>query len=862
MGKRENTSPGRLLSGYANFVVARPAVVLAMLLGLGVIASFGAARLTINSNQLDLISQDLPEVVEVKRVLDMVGGTGFVMLALRSNEEADMKLAADEVAALLREDKEDVRSVTYKAPVDFVQQNMVLFVQPDDLKEAKRRINKYIHEEIRRTSPFFFELVKTEPPKLDLSDLVAKYNSIGKKSIIDDYYLSRDHKMLLLLIKPMWDPNQLGKTDAFIKKVDARLAEYSRTNAHGFKLVEDYKLVGQGGTIAYGYTGSYKTALDDSYAIARSLRPVMVVAFLGILLVTGLFFRRLWPTLIVMTGVALGTLITLGFTYVTVGQLNMITSILGGILMGLGVDFGIHFTFRTRIELGTGKSHDEAVRQALMQAGRPAAVSAIVTAGSFLILMVSEFRGFSQFGFLAAFGTLIIALTLFSFCGALLVLLGRRWPALPERIVGRFEPREGSTSGDLRIPRPRLMLGVAGVIVGLLCAAAVPWSDAEPVANASLWQRLMSGVHFDYNTRALLPDDQFSVKLQDEIRERFNVSTDPIGVRTKTLAEAKEIWDELNGKPEVYDTIDQVVSIYSFVPPRERAEKNAKLLAEWKEELADIDPALLPAKLQGKVDLFKRILDAKPFGPEEVPDVYASQFRNLATTKPENHGFLTFIYPSVDVHDTKAIMRFYDQVNIITTASGKHFQSAGLSILYAKLARIVLHDGKTTVFLSALWILVMLLADFRSLRLALASVIPLGVGLVLMLGIMSLVDWRLNFMNIIILPIVLAFGVSHGVYLLHRFLEGTSPLVALSSVGAAVAASTLTTIVGFGSLLTASHVGLRSMGVIACLGLTTILMVSFTVLAAVLELLHERRRRTPQVDDDVPPMREVSAAQS
>jgi predicted RND superfamily exporter protein len=78
---------------------------------------------------------------------------------------------------------------------------------------------------------------------------------------------------------------------------------------------------------------------------------------------------------------------------------------------------------------------------------------------------------------------------------------------------------------------------------------------------------------------------------------------------------------------------------------------------------------------------------------------------------------------------------------------------------------------------------------------------------------------------------------------LHRFLEGTSPVVALRSVGAAVASSTLTAIAGFASLFFASHKGLKSIGYVACLGLATTLLVSFTVLAAVLQIIHDRRKK-------------------
>ncbi|WP_224244564.1 efflux RND transporter permease subunit [Hyalangium gracile] len=839
--------PHRFALAYAGLMVRRPGLVLLVILALLGVSAWGTSKLTINSNQLDLISQDLPEVKEVKRIIDMVGGSGYFMLALRSSDEATLKRVADDLAARLQADKENVRFVTYKIPVEFVQQNMALFIKTEDLAEGKSRISRYMKDQLRRNNPFFIELKKTEPVKLDLQDLINKYSSVGKKSIIDDYYISPDRKMMMMLIKPMWDTNELGKTKAYVTKLTQELAEYSKTNPQGVKLVEDYELMGDDKTVAYGYTGSYKTAVDDSYAIEESLQPVAIYAFLAILAITIAFFRKWAPTVIVVSGMVIGTIITMGFTYATVGELNMITSILGGILMGFGIDFGIHFVFRTRLELGAGKPYDIAIRDAIINAGRPAMVSAVVTAGSFFVLMVSEFRGFSQFGFLAGCGTLILGLTLFSWSPALLALIGRMNPALPARLIGTMTPpaTNNASGKEIRFPRPGLLLGVSSTIVVLVCACAIPWSSQEVSASKELplLERITHGVRFNYNTRALMPANQPSVQLQDEIARRFQISSDPIAVYTKTLEEAKEVYDELTLNKEKYKSIDQVVSIYTFVPPPEVAQANAKILQEWQEELKDIDVAALPPEMQEKAAVFKKMLEARPFDVKGVPEIYATQFRHLPTTKPENHGFLTFIYPSVDLWDGKLMLQFADETSVIKTASGKEFRSAGAAQLYARLARIVLKDGQLTVILVALWILVMHFADFRSVPLALASVIPLTVGLAMMLGFMAIFDLRLNFMNIIILPILLGFGVSHGLYLLHRFLEGTSPVVALRSVGAAVASSTLTAVSGFAALLAASHNGLRSMGLVACIGLITTLVVSFTVLAAVMQLMHDRRVR-------------------
>jgi hypothetical protein len=850
--------PPRFALAYARLLVTRPWLVLGVLLALLGVSFWATTKLTINSNQLDLISQDLPEVQDVKRVIDMVGGSGHLMFALRGDDVATLKKVADDLAAGLQADKENVRSVTYKLPVEFAQQKMVLFIETKDLAEGRKRIMAYLRDQIRRSNPFFFEIKNKEPVKLELDDLIQKYSSVGKRSIRDEYNLSLDSKMLMVLIKPMWDSNELGKTKVYVEKLRKDLAAYEqRPGSNGVKLVENYELIGKNAdgtdktlpekTVLYGFAGSYKTAVDDSYAIEESLEPVSLLAFAAIFIITIIFFRKLAPTLIVSLGTVVGTIMTMGFAYITVGELNMITSILGALLLGFGIDYGIHFIFRTRLELGQGKRYDVAIQDAVINAGRPALVSAVVTAGSFFMLLASEFRGFSQFGLLAGCGTFITAFVLFAWSPAILAIAGRINPELPQKLIGKMQPpsaQSATTGKELRIPRPGLILAVSTVVVGLLCAVALPWSDEAAVPagqESTLWQRVQAGVRFNYNTRALIPEDQPSVKLQDEIGRRFGISADPVAVYTKTLEEAREVYEEIKQHPEKYSSIDQVVSVYTFVPDRERAEANAKILAEWKEELKDIDVKALPPEAQERVPFFEKVLAAQPYGIDEVPENYRLQFRHLPTTKPENHGYLTFIYPGVDLWDGKKMLEFADQTTNITTASGKVYRAAGPAPLYARLARIVLKDGQVAVLLTTLWILLMHFLDFRNVKLALASVIPLTVGLAMMLGIMTLVGLDLNFMNIIILPILLGFGVSHGLYLLHRFLEGTSPLVALRSVGAAVASSTLTTAAGFAALLVAEHKGLQTMGMVACIGLITTLVVSFTVLAAVMQVMHDQR---------------------
>jgi hypothetical protein len=88
--------------------------------------------------------------------------------------------------------------------------------------------------------------------------------------------------------------------------------------------------------------------------------------------------------------------------------------------------------------------------------------------------------------------------------------------------------------------------------------------------------------------------------------------------------------------------------MHSFVPAREQQERNAAVLAEWKAELDEVGRAAIPPELEKQWDEAYAYLQAKPFGVDEIPAVYRSTFTHLPSAQPENHGYLTFIYPVVD----------------------------------------------------------------------------------------------------------------------------------------------------------------------------------------------------------------------
>jgi len=143
----------RWAEAWARLIVKNPDAVLITLLLLGAGATYCTSKLDLESDQLKLINQELTEVKDVQRIIDMVGGAGYLMMGLRSDDPATLKKLSDALNERLLAEKENVRFITYKVPVEFVQENMVLFVDPAHERDVRASLESRGEEvlEIGRT---------------------------------------------------------------------------------------------------------------------------------------------------------------------------------------------------------------------------------------------------------------------------------------------------------------------------------------------------------------------------------------------------------------------------------------------------------------------------------------------------------------------------------------------------------------------------------------------------------------------------------------------------------------------------------------------------------------------------------------
>ena len=253
----------------------------------------------------------------------------------------------------------------------------------------------------------------------------------------------------------------------------------------------------------------------------------------------------------------------------------------------------------------------------------------------------------------------------------------------------------------------------------------------------------------------------------------------------------------------------------------------------------DVDAALTRLEtvlLGGLADQLRRLREATlidEVGLDDLPE----QLRARMITADGRARVQ--IFPAERLTDEAAFTRFAHDVQAeIPNATGLPMNMIAFadatrsSFKEALVSAIVL----ITLFLIFLW---------RRISPVLLTLAPLLLSNVLTIGVMSSLGIAFNFVNVVVVPLLLGIGVDSGIHLVHRAealarMPGGGELLS-STTARAVFYSALTTTVSFGTLALSSHQGVSSLGVVLAIGMTLTVISNLVVLPALLALRNEAK---------------------
>ncbi len=852
-----------------------PCVVLCVVAILTICAIVALLSLHIETDMVALLPEESPAAITFRNALRDFGAFDYMLAvveASKPHQEPALIHAAKTFARAI-DNTEFISTVDYKLDPeakDFYLQNaderiVSLLTDSDWTKiteklhsdEIYRQLVRLKHRLLTPTTPKIRENLLADP--LNISYIIRQrlVHSRGptKLNLRQGYFLSSDGKMLLMVLKPRKPSSDLVFTAKLMKflnqtrdTIQKRLPSFMDSEEdNGARRSRSAPV--QDSQIRISFVGSHPEALNDARMIRKDLYNTLTTSFICVLALFILVFRRLDAIYFVGLPLIVGILWTLGLTSLCIGRLTIVTFAFGAVLIGLGIDFAIHIYNRFIEELKISGDAFLALKTAIVETGEGIFTGAITTAVAFYGLLFASFKGFQELGFVAGSGILCCLLSIYLVLPALMTIRARHAQAKLSRSPLTGLGLRHVAHVVLTYPRSTIALGL--IITTYLAFHAL-------------------SVSFNEDFRALRQPSPKYLRLRDRLERHFELPSNQV----IAIVSGSSVQEALEKNDALYDNIEEAHGTYdilscdslrTFLPSIKTQQRSQQLILSLDIDALEHTVLSQGRKLSFTPETFQPFLErllslqqhARQENFVEFGSVNSPIFKRLVWKymhrSSRGYRIVTHIYPPSGTWHQAVPTEFLHSLK----KDVGHIDFTGVAIIARELEKVVKKDLAYIVIVVTLSVLLILLFHFRSLSRAILSLIPVLCGSLWMLGSMHILGIQMNFLNIIVVPMIIGIGVDSGIHLLQRYYAAMAQdadpqhrknsdhlLTTIENTGRAVVITSLTTIIGFGSLAFASFRGIREMGILSILGVSFCLIAALTILPATLKIWERRKRFT------------------
>jgi predicted RND superfamily exporter protein len=851
-----------MLIKLGSFVQKFHKAILVTSLVMTVIMGFFMSKLKLNMQFMDILPKTEKTVIEYKNAMKNFDTLDSIVVAVKGNEE-DIKKFMKESAEGIK-DIEGIIGVTYENEVDFLEKNSLLLMKEKDMKNIE---GAFVASNLK---DFFagindnFEknyIDNSDDEKLDkdrmkllnslniLEELLFKIKD-GSISIEDAkrfvrgdrYMISPDKKMGILIVKSGVSINDF---DNVIKVVN-RLEKY-------------LSIEGEKQNVQVGMTGLQVLSRDEMVVSQRDMEISSTASIILILIIFLISFRAIRYSLLALIPLISGIIWAMGITYLTIGSLNMMTAMMGAILIGLGIDYSIHIISLFLEERNHGKGIEESVSAIYTKTMKGVVTGGVTTTIGFLMFAFSDFPGFREFGLVLGIGILSTLLSAFFVLPSLLILLGGSYKTKKMKKISILQRVE-----YVIIVRKKSSLLIITIILIILSIKA-------------------GKVEFENDLLKIEPKNLESIMLNREIIDKFDFSSDNTIIVSKSLKEAQDTFD----KSDKLKTIGVISSITDYLPSKEKQITRISMANNLKEKLkytpdTEIQQEKLEEELFRLENNLIELADLAYIGGEDrlrkrcdeivesgvigdlagnIPlyrdnlefsqKVFIGELQNIIRNSNtikiltindlpqkirgnyigKDGTYITTFYPKQDLWKSDFQKIHMKEINTL----GENI--TGSAKIFLKVIEKSASEGKKVLLFTVGAIYLVLIGDFRSIKYATASILPMLFSVLATLGVMGWTGFKFNMVNIIGLPLIIGIGVDDGVHIIHRYLREGNIYKALRSTGKAVTLTTITTIAAFGTLMFARYRGFVHFGIVLVMGVGFAYLFTVTFLISLISIV-------------------------
>jgi predicted RND superfamily exporter protein len=815
-------------ASFVDWVVrhGRALWIVALVLAVPAAVRTGFMYAHLRSDLEELLPRKSPSVIALDEMRARSAGHQYLGVVVDAGNPGNVPAAEqflDDLAARIRAyPKELVATVRTGDDEEraFLQKYAPLYLDTDDLRTIRDRIEARRDYEVSRGSGALLD-DGDPPPPVDFEDIRHKYDrQIGGVSAERGARFTNEKLHLSVLLV------ELGGYSTGTAKASELLSRV-QTDVSALGGLEHYAP-----GMRLGYAGDATISVEELSALVVDLSRSSIVVMVAVLAVIVLYYRWWRSILVVVPPLLLATVYSFAVASLppfSVQVLNSNTAFLGSIIVGNGINFGLILLARHLEERRRGGDVRGSLERAV-SATRGGTIAAAAAAGiSYAALSLTQFRGFRQFGFIGGLGMFFAWVLAYTLMPSLIVRLDRGEATRPRPKTERSTISYWLTRAVAAAPALIVAASVALTVISALEVSRFRSSDIESdlsrlrrrdtwEVGEGYWGDRMNAVLGRYLT--------------------------PFAILTDSPEQAESVARKLRGAldtPVFAGRIAQVRTIRDVLP-RDQQDK-LEVISQVREALTPRVLASLSPEQRRTVDRFLGAEALAPIGLDDLP-------RNFTLGLRENDGsvgklVLVFPQPGAKWWDGDQIIAFVAALRELArdavVPGDASPRVAGGVALTSDIIQAITRDGPLASAAAFTGVVLVVFALLRWRRATLYVVGSLAVGVLWLAGLSRLMGIHINFANFIAFPITFGIGVDYAVNVISRWEHDGSKniLAAVRSTGAAVALCSLTTIIGYSSLLMAQNRALFLFGLLAVLGEITSLTVALISFPA-LQLLVRR----------------------
>ena len=784
---------------YVGWLVRHGTKILVASGALVVVSIYLAAfHLPVYADLSDLLPSDVPAIRDLRRLEARLAAKDTMVAVALAPDPAQRAVAAAELATAIRgmdpklvarveSDDREIR--------EFVRAHAGLYIPLADLEKTERALAKKIADAKLRANPLYIDLDDKPADTHELDDL-KQQRADAEARLDHSMYVSKDGRAQVMVIETAFRATDTAADRALQTALD-RVAAQIRTRHPA---------------VMIAFAGGVTQTLAEHDSLVQGMLVSSLATAALVALVLLIHLRSARVLVLVTANIVGATILAFGLASLTVGHLNAATAFLGAIIAGNGVNYGILLVARYLEERRTGDP-EAAMARAIAGTVRPTLIASLGAAIAYGALAVTHFKGFGDFALIGGAGMLVCWLATFALLPVLVLRFAKRARATESPVFGRI------AVGLFSVKRP-VVACTLGAVVAL--------------ASVAITIRYVAHDPFEYDMAKLRSDGPDALAT----RNWMKYVNDTFGRGLAGMSRSTYIAvDELAQVPAVVAALqdaharDPVVGAVQSITDAVPTDQAAKLAVLDKIRI-QLDEALddLPERDRAELAKLRPADDLRAFTARDLP----AELRVKLTERDGRIGYLVAVTPgpAFDEWNGRDLVRFATAIRELKLPGGKTVTTSGPSVIFADIITAIRKDGVVVTVVAAVGLILMVVLLVGWTRRAAAVLAGTALGSLMMIAICASIGLKINFLDFVALPIALGLGIDYAINVAHRA-DRDDPRIALRSTGGTVLVCSLTTMIGYASLLASSNLAIRGFGLASLIGEITCVVTALVLVPAI-----------------------------